>query len=103
VVYDRGAISLEDLEKEHHRAHSAAPGHLTATQKLPVERLQMSHVMLARQFVGRQHELHNRSVLVVSLAERLRQAMGLPPESLTEQQALALVEAVATLENEAPV
>lgn len=101
VVYDRGVISLEDLEKEH-TPFRKEPGQQADGQPLPVERLPMTHVMLARQFVGRQHELYNRRVLAVSLAERLREAMGLPPESLTEQQALALVEAVATVENATP-
>lgn len=102
VVYDRGLVKLEDLEKGH-IPRSTASAHYSPAQQLPVERLEVTHVMLARQFVGRQHELHNRMVLAVSLAERLREAMGLPPQPLTEEQALALVEEVATREDDAPV
>ena len=94
VVYDRGAVTLDQL--------ATASAQLDRSQrtasnpsKLPLHRLDQTHVALAESFVSRQDELYNRREIAVYLAGKLLQVMDLPPQHLTDLQALSLLTAVA--------
>lgn len=94
VVFDRGTVTLDVLEKEHARRYGAT-GVSSQEIDLPLERLDATHLALARRFLGRRQELHNRERLAILLATELREVMKLPQAQVTEQQALVLLETIA--------
>lgn len=94
VVYDQGAVTLDELERTASRideSRRAVPG----SDGLPLYLLSPAHVLMAQQFVSRQSELHNAGALARFLARRLLAAMNLPEQSLTEAQAITLLQTVA--------
>jgi hypothetical protein len=99
VVYERGAITLEHLERATEQLevaltrHDQAPG--SGYPRLSLQRLQNRHVTLARSFLSRQPDLHNREQLAVLLAQKLQSAMELPVRALSYTDAISLLEAVA--------
>lgn len=104
VVYDRGALTLESLERRQTAAARAIP-YLDAEfdrEALPLERLDARDVALANSFLERRYELENEAELALDLAQRLWQKMELPPRTLQQREALALLQAAAQ-RDQAPV
>lgn len=99
VVYDRGALSLQDLALQAAQVDRSL--HLTSLhgmEGLPSiarSRLKPAHVSVAREFLGRQHELYNRGELALFLAHRILADLEAPADSVDEEKALALLKAVA--------
>lgn len=104
VVYDRGAVTLEDLAREEtdlDRSLSVNP--LTRAQSVPSlggRRLQSRHITLARNYLSRQHELHNRGPLAIYLAQRLLAEMDRNVPPLDETAALTLLKQIAGYESQ---
>ena len=104
VVYDRGALTLESLERRQTAAARAIP-YLDAEfdrEAPPLERLDARDVALANSFLERRYELENEAELALDLAQRLWQKMELPPRTLQQREALALLQAAAQ-RDQAPV
>lgn len=97
VVYDRGPVTLESLERRRATAASPVPlldadfGH----DGLPLERLDARDVALAKSFLQRRYELDTENELALQLAQRLLLKMEQPARTLQKREALALLQAAA--------
>ncbi|MFW6184239.1 MAG: hypothetical protein ACOC8X_10625, partial [Chloroflexota bacterium] len=97
VVYDRGPVTLESLERR--QATAASPVPLLDADLgydgLPLERLDARDVALAKSFLQRRYELDTENELALELAQRLLLKMEQPARTLQKREALALLQAAA--------
>ncbi len=104
VVYDRGAVTLDDLAQEEaqlDRSLALQPlsGYIRSAPR-PDGQYRAGHVALARSYLARQHELANRGALALYLAQRMLQAQQRPAENLDEESAITFLKQVAGYEQQ---
>lgn len=96
VVYDRGTVSLDMLQRSQQNRQFLRPSSVILAQvaDLPVDRLDEEDIVLTESFLERHYYLRNQAVLAKQLTDMLFRKMDLQPRPVLSSAVIDFLEAI---------